>query len=394
MFVLRGSKEKRAEQNRRAQQAFRKKREEHIKKLEQDAIILENMKRRAEEAEAKVRQMSETMLIPADIRAIDVHSVPGGLRVEWSEGDHVSFYPYEFLQKASYAPPLAKTELEQKRVLWTKEIGDRAPSVRYEEVMADEGSVRDWLENVATYGFCLVEGVPANPDDTERLIRRIGIIRETHYGGFWDFTSNFSHGDLAYSSEPLPAHTDTTYFTDPAGLQIFHCLLAATEGGGESLLVDGFAAAERLKQLDEQAYEALSTIKINAHASGTKGSLLRPLVASPVLVHDDRGKLVQIRWNNEDRCVLAGLERREIKEWYRAARLFEAIVATSEQEHWFQLEPGTMVVIDNWRVMHGRSGFKGERRMCGAYVGADDWRSRLESLRAGEGNEGMWDKGW
>jgi trimethyllysine dioxygenase len=45
------------------------------------------------------------------------------------------------------------------------------------------------------------------------------------------------------------------------------------------------------------------------------------------------------------------------------------------------LKPGMMVVIDNWRVMHGRSGFSGDRRMCGAYVGRDEWRSRLEVLR-------------
>ena len=40
-----------------------------------------------------------------------------------------------------------------------------------------------------------------------------------------------------------------------------------------------------------------------------------------------------------------------------------------------------MTVIDNWRVMHGRSAFTGERRMSGAYVSADDWKSRLAVLK-------------
>ena len=32
------------------------------------------------------------------------------------------------------------------------------------------------------------------------------------------------------------------------------------------------------------------------------------------------------------------------------------------------------------RVLHGRSTFTGERRLCGAYVNRDDWMSRLRLL--------------
>jgi trimethyllysine dioxygenase len=54
------------------------------------------------------------------------------------------------------------------------------------------------------------------------------------------------------------------------------------------------------------------------------------------------------------------------------------------------------VVIDNWRVMHGRAAFTGQRRMCGAYVGADDWRSRRRALlqQYNSTNSGEWSSGW
>ena len=56
----------------------------------------------------------------------------------------------------------------------------------------------------------------------------------------------------------------------------------------------------------------------------------------------------------------------------------------------------TLIVIDNWRVMHGRSPFTGSRRMCGAYVGADDWRSRRTAIRqelsSDKGDD--WSVGW
>ena len=39
-----------------------------------------------------------------------------------------------------------------------------------------------------------------------------------------------------------------------------------------------------------------------------------------------------------------------------------------------------MKVIDNYRVLHGRSAFDGKRRMCGAYIGMDEFRSKLVVL--------------
>lgn len=37
-------------------------------------------------------------------------------------------------------------------------------------------------------------------------------------------------------------------------------------------------------------------------------------------------------------------------------------------------------MIDNHRVLHGRSSFDGKRRMCGAYIGVDEYRSKLAVL--------------
>ena len=37
-------------------------------------------------------------------------------------------------------------------------------------------------------------------------------------------------------------------------------------------------------------------------------------------------------------------------------------------------------VVDNHRVLHGRSAFTGKRRMCGAYIGKDEFTSKLVVL--------------
>ena len=77
-------------------------------------------------------------------------------------------------------------------------------------------------------------------------------------GGFWDFTSDLSSKDTAYTSLALDAHTDTSYFTDPAGYQMFHLLSHQGGSGGATLLVDGFRAANILRSESPKAFRTLS----------------------------------------------------------------------------------------------------------------------------------------
>lgn len=195
-------------------------------------------------------------------------------------------------------------------------------------------------------------------------------------GGFYDFTSDLTMKDMAYTSLALGAHTDTTYFTDPAGLQMFH-LLSHTEGtGGASLLVDGFNAAYRLRQESPQSWDILTSVPILWHASGNEGITITPSRSFPVLninrntgSSQDITSLLQIRWNNDDRGLVPvpanNLE--PAAKWYEAARKFDEILKRDDMQYWAQMKPGRPLIFDNWRVLHGRSAFSGKRRICGGY---------------------------
>jgi len=247
----------------------------------------------------------------------------------------------------------------------------------------DDKGLFKWLSNIDKFGFSFVNGIPPTPEATEKLTQRIGFIRETQYGKFWDFTSDLAKGDIAYTMLALGAHTDTTYYTDPCGLQLFH-LLSHTDGsGGASLLVDGFYVASILKELHPDVYALLSKVKIPAHAAGESTALYRPSPASgyPVLSHDElTGELTQVRWNNDDRSVMNHLDPALVEGWYNAIRAWHKCLTSPDSEFWFQLQPGTAVVFDNHRVLHGRSAFDGNRRICGAYIGVDEYRSKLAVL--------------
>ncbi|CDO76998.1 hypothetical protein BN946_scf184298.g25 [Trametes cinnabarina] len=276
------------------------------------------------------------------------------------------------------------------RILWGSKILQDPPTVTHAEAMAeDDRGLFKWLSNVDKFGFCFISGVPATPEATEELSRRIGFLRETQYGTFWDFTSDLAKGDTAYTTLALGAHTDTTYFTDPCGLQLFHLLEHTGGTGGATLLVDGFYVASILKELHLDAYELLSTVPVPTHAAGEPEALYTPSTRqTPVLKHED-GVLVQVRWNNDDRSVIRNLKPDQVEPWYEAIRLWYKLLSSPDSEYWVQLSPRLLTpilpsscgtVVDNHRVLHGRSAFTGKRRMCGAYTGMDEYRSKLAVL--------------
>lgn len=162
---------------------------------------------------------------------------------------------------------------------------------------------------------------------------------------------------------------------------------------------------------------------------------MNPLIDYPVFLHDSKGELKQIRWNSDDRAPVGGgkawLGKMDL--WYHAVREWEKILRSEESSLWSGMKMGTAVseyyfllswilefycvslvvlkmgfndffffflpVFDNHRVLHGRSSFTGERRLCGGYISGDDYRSRLYGLsriydpkNKGRINGGVWDE--
>ncbi|CAG8477896.1 4350_t:CDS:10 [Acaulospora morrowiae] len=295
---------------------------------------------------------------------------------------HKSFFGWSWLRRHSYDPKFMDTQqIWNRKILWNAEIKDCPPAVQYEDVMQTSEGLADWLKKINEYGFCFVNGVPPSVKETEELARRICFIRETHYGKFWDFTANLEHGDTAYTNLKLKAHTDNTYFTEPSGLQMFH-LIEFDGKGGESLLVDGFWVARQLKMKSPVSYHTLSTVPIPAHSAGDSNTLVQPTpVAHPILNHDPLDhSLYQIRYNNDDRSTMDHLSSGQVLEFYEALKKWDDELSDKENEYWFQLRPGRVLIFDNWRVLHGRAAFEGNRRLIGAYLNWDDYRSKLKVL--------------
>src|SRR5260221_5999331 len=206
------------------------------------------------------QRLINTFAIPADISASTVALEENGriLRIDWSGDDHVSRFDAAYLADLRQAPDI----LPVTRRTWDRDsLAAGAPSVPYDGFLQDDAMLKDYLEKVESYGFAFIEGVPGMPEATQAVAKRIAYIRETIFGGYWDFTANMEHKDTAYTSMAIGPHTDGTYAFDAPGYQMFHCL-AADCTGGENVLIDAFKIAELMRRDHPADFNLLTEIAI------------------------------------------------------------------------------------------------------------------------------------
>ncbi|MFC0431903.1 TauD/TfdA family dioxygenase [Kutzneria buriramensis] len=227
------------------------------------------------------------------------------------------------------------------------------------------------LDALLRNGFVLLRGVPVRPGAVTEVAETFGFVRETNYGRLFDVRVVSSPNNLAFTSRPIAPHTDNPYRDPVPTLQLLHCLENAAVGG-ETTLVDGFAAAARLRLLDPAAFEVLTRTPVTFSFADptTFLSAFRPIIGV-----DPAGRIREVRINN--RSMQPGREHGP--EFYRAYRAFRALLLESQVA--LRLEPGDCLLFDNTRILHARTGFSGSRLLQGCYADIDALASSVAVLR-------------
>lgn len=323
-------------------------------------------------------------------RLITLANIPEGIAVSRARvtGDtldiafdsgHETWFPVDWLRSRIYDRAAGQGPWPQHLRLWR--TGHEIAGAKLADLQRDPVRLREWLAAVRAEGVAIVEGLPIASGSLEEIVRLFGHVRETNYGRWFEVRSEVSPTNLAYTNLGLQAHTDNPYRDPVPGLQILACLENTVEGG-DSTVVDGFAALETLREEDPGAFEILATYPARFEYAGTKG--VRLTARRPIIERGPDGEVLAIRFNNRSLAAVTDIPFDAMGHWYAALRRLGEIIDAPESAVSFRLDPGQAFIVDNTRVLHARAAFSsgGSRWLQGCYADRDGLFSTLAALEA------------
>ncbi len=320
----------------------------------------------------------ETSTIPADVRpALAEITDAGDLRVEWEDG-HVSTFPARWLRDHDYSNGV-RAQLTP-LVLWDAGMVDEIPTASYPALLADPAIRSSFLDGFVRYGLGILHDVPCEPGTVLKVAAEFGEVRSTSWGTVFDVVSMEDANSVAYTNLPLVTHTDEGYRDPAPTIQLQH-FLRSDATGGESTLVDGFRLADDLRRSDPAAFEILANTPLHFHFSDVSAEHEAYL---PVIDVDGDGNVRAVRFSNHSVTPFL-LPFESMEAYYHAYRLLGTMRESEQYQLRIPMGAGDLYMVDNRRVMHGRTGFSsgGARHLQSCYIERDELVSRLAVANRG-----------
>lgn len=271
---------------------------------------------------------------------------------------------------------------------WDAALGSDIPLADFSDVRNDREALARWLVGVRRYGFGKLDGGPVKPEALLEVAALFGYVRETNYGKYFEVRTEVNPTNLAYTGLGLQAHTDNPYRDPVPTVQILYCLENSAEGG-ENMVVDGFRAAERLRDANPRGFDLLSRYCARFEYAGSSGVRLRS--RRPMIELAPDGELVGIRFNNRSAAAITDVPFEDMADYYAAYRHLGEIIDDTSMEVTFKLSPGESFIVDNTRVLHARKGYSGagSRWLQGCYADKDGLLSTLAAIEAERGSSSV-----
>jgi gamma-butyrobetaine dioxygenase len=318
--------------------------------------------------------------IPIDLAVREWRVDARTLHVEWAPDGHRSSYA---LAQLRHDTPRRAYDL------WDCSAAPHLPTATHTAVTATgtvgRAAMRDWLSGVDRMGCGLLRGVPVVDGEVARTAELFSNVRVTNYGRLFDVQAVVDPTNLAYTSLGLPPHTDNPYRDPVPTLQLLHCLQSSARGG-DNVLVDGWHVAAQVRAADPEGFAMLASTAVTFRYRDDEAHLT---ATQPILELDDdrtdwavRG----VRFNARS-MEPPHLPVDRSTAWYRGYTLFARLLADPANQIRLHLEPGDLFIVDNRRVLHGRTAYEsntdgtsGARHLQGCYADIDGLRSTLAVL--------------
>lgn len=311
----------------------------------------------------------------------------GDLAVRFAPEELETVYPANWLRSHAYddaavgerAPGWTGPAVEP----WDAALSHSIPRGAYPEIKADRQALAAWLGAVRRFGFAVLDGLPPESGSLCDVAALFGYVRETNYGRWFEVRSEVAPVNLAYTGLGLQAHTDNPYRDPVPTLQLLACLENSAEGG-DSIVVDGFRAAEVLRAEDPAGFDLLSRHCARFAYEGSDDVRLR--AKRPLIELAPDGELIAVRFNNRSAAPFVDIPYEAMADYYTAYRRFAEILERPALQVAFKLDPGELFIVDNTRVLHARTAYSGagSRWLQGCYADKDGLLSTLAALEESE----------
>ena len=282
--------------------------------------------------------------------------------------------------------------------LWKNQgVTDQFEHRDYHAVRMSDSANLELMQALMEHGVVIMDNVPPSEDSSVLL-----DFVNNCLGGMqkdpardepnWVIKRKADAVSVSYAQERrLNNHTDQSV---PAhGIPALLLVVNYIEGTGCNTLVDGYAVAEALRERNPAAFQLLATYgncqerdfvksRVDSVQSGTQSMLLA--TRSPIIQTDKRGNLIRVQFNEVFRTP-STVPYEKFEQWYDAYLLWNEMIHGPEFEVEVPISQGQMLILDNWRVLHGRAGGKSSpnRVIMGGTVVREGFHSKAIQLMGG-----------
>ena len=296
------------------------------------------------------------------------------LEVNFNDGASTKIAVIDIFKEFSSINEIKQIE----KIKWDSSFSEQN-TFEFDENLFETEEMYKALINFYQYGFVIFKNVPTKDNFIVKFANSIGSVRRTNFGEFFNVQSKLNPNDLAYTSLNLAPHTDNPYRNPVPCIQILQCIENEVSGG-LSTLVDGYTVSEKLKQEFPDYYKILTEVKIRFQF------IDQTIVLedwAEMIQLDESGNFKQVRFSPRlDFVPLIDKEKLEL--FYSARKKLSELYNSENYKIEFKLLPGDLLMMDNYRLLHGRTKYdanEGNRFLQGCYIDYDSTEGRLKHLK-------------
>ncbi len=261
--------------------------------------------------------------------------------------------------------------------LWDSSIND-VPKFVYKNDLFESKEMVYLLKSFYKFGYVIIKELPTKNNFIINFANSIGNVRATNFGEFFDVKSIPNANDLAYTSLALAPHTDNPYRNPVPCIQLLHCIENEVTGG-QSTLVDGFRVATYMQENYPDYFNILTKVKVKFKFVD-KNVILENY--GQLIELNEYGKIKQVRFSSRLDYVPI-LEKEELDLYYKARKKISTLYNSERFKIEFKLLPGDLLMMDNFRLLHGRTEYnanEGKRFLQGCYIDYDSSEGKIRHL--------------